>query len=96
MYFGQVGVTGFCMGGALSFASAVLVPGIDAIVAFYGTPPPQLADPAESKVPVQAHFGEEDTMKGLSDKEVSLLLFSLKHNIAARIQITDLPMLPKP
>jgi hypothetical protein len=45
---------------------------------------------------VQAHFGEEDTMKGLSDKEVSLLLFSLKHNIAARIQITDLPMLPKP
>jgi hypothetical protein len=45
---------------------------------------------------VQAHFGEEDTMKGLSDKEVSFLLFSLKHNIAARSQITDLPMLPKP
>jgi hypothetical protein len=45
---------------------------------------------------VQAHFGEEDTMKGLSDKEVSCLLFSLKHNIAARSQITDLPMLPKP
>ncbi len=84
------------MGGALTLASAVRVPGIDAVVAFYGTPPPQLADPTESKVPVQAHFGEEDTMKGLSDKEVSLLLFSLKHNIAARIQITDLPMLPKP
>ncbi len=83
------------MGGALSLASAVRVPGIDAVVAFYGTPPPQLADPTESKVPVQAHFGEEDTMKGFSDKEVSLLLFSLKHNIAARIQITDLPMLPK-
>ncbi len=84
------------MGGALSLASAVRVPGIDAVVAFYGTPPPQLADPTESKVPVQAHFGEEDTMKGLSDKEVSCLLFSLKHNIAARSQITDLPMLPKP
>jgi len=95
MYFGQVGVTGFCMGGALSIAGAVLVPGIDAVVAFYGTPPPQLADPTESKVPVQAHFGEEDTMTGLSAKEVSLL-FSRKHNIAARIQITDLPMLPKP
>jgi carboxymethylenebutenolidase len=95
MYFVQVGVTGFCMGGALSLASAVRVPGIDAVVAFYGTPPPQLADPTESKVPVQAHFGEEDTMKGLSDKEVSLLLFSLNHNIAARIQITDLPMFPK-
>jgi dienelactone hydrolase len=73
----------------------VRVPGIDAVVAFYGTPPPQLADPTESKVPVQAHFGEEDTMTGLSAKEVSLL-FSRKHNIAARIQITDLPMLPKP
>jgi carboxymethylenebutenolidase len=95
MYFGQVGVTGFCMGGALTLASAVRVPGIDAAVAFYGTPPPELADPTESKVPVQAHFGEEDTMKGFSDKEVSLLLFSLKYNTAARIQITDLPMLPK-
>ncbi len=94
MYFGQVGVTGFCMGGALSLASAVRVPGIDAVVAFYGIPPPQLADPTESKVPVQVHFGEEDTTTGLSAEEVSLLLFSLKHNIGARIQITDLPMLP--
>ncbi|CAN5954233.1 unnamed protein product [Sphagnum jensenii] len=41
----KVGVTGFCMGGGLSIASAVRVPGIDAVVAFYGTPPPHLADP---------------------------------------------------
>ncbi|KAJ6826184.1 uncharacterized protein M6B38_372215 [Iris pallida] len=32
----KVGVTGYCMGGALSIASAVLVPEIDAVVAFYG------------------------------------------------------------
>ncbi|CAM6017577.1 unnamed protein product [Sphagnum balticum] len=85
----KVGVTGFCMGGALSLASAVRVPGIDAVVAFYGTPPPQLADPTESKVPVQAHFGEEDTMKGLSDKETAKALEEKlkKANIPSEVYI---------
>ncbi len=46
------------MGGGLSIASAVRVLGINAVVAFYGTPPPQLADPVEAKVPVQAQFGK--------------------------------------
>lgn len=32
----QVGVIGFCMGGALSLGSAVKHPEIDACVAFYG------------------------------------------------------------
>lgn len=63
----KVGVTGYCMGGALSIASAVLVPGVDAVVGFYGTPSPQLADPAQAKVPVQAHFGELDNIAGFSD-----------------------------
>jgi len=70
----KVGVTGFCMGGGLSIASAVRVPGIDAVVAFYGNPPPQLADPVEAKVPVQAHFGENDNLKGISDKETAKAL----------------------
>ncbi|XP_043688491.1 protein usf-like [Telopea speciosissima] len=63
----KVGVTGFCMGGALSIASAVLVPEVDAVVAFYGVPSPQLADPAQAKAPVQAHFGELDNFVGFSD-----------------------------
>ncbi|CAM6087649.1 unnamed protein product [Calypogeia fissa] len=67
----KVGVTGFCMGGALSLASAVLVPGIDAAVAFYGTPNPGLADVSKVKVPVQAHFGEKDSTKGFSDLEAA-------------------------
>ncbi|KAL4198912.1 hypothetical protein AMTRI_Chr03g48440 [Amborella trichopoda] len=62
-----VGVTGYCMGGALSIASAVLVPDIDAVVAFYGVPSPQLADPSSAKAPVQAHFGELDNFVGFSD-----------------------------
>eukprot|EP00262_Sarcandra_glabra_P001793 TRINITY_DN11953_c0_g1_i1.p1 TRINITY_DN11953_c0_g1~~TRINITY_DN11953_c0_g1_i1.p1 ORF type:complete len:278 (-),score=55.94 TRINITY_DN11953_c0_g1_i1:180-1013(-) len=63
----KVGVTGFCMGGALSIASAVLVPEVDAVVAFYGVPSSQLADPSLVKAPVQAHFGELDSFVGFSD-----------------------------
>nr|XP_043629042.1 protein usf [Erigeron canadensis] len=63
----KVGVTGYCMGGALTIASAVLVPGIEAAVAFYGVPPPVLADPANTKVPIQAHFGDADDVVGFSD-----------------------------
>ncbi|CAK9194258.1 unnamed protein product [Sphagnum troendelagicum] len=51
-------ISGFWMGGGLSIASPVRVPGIDALVAFYGAPPPQLPDPVEAKVPVQAQFGK--------------------------------------
>ncbi|KAH8489505.1 hypothetical protein H0E87_024940 [Populus deltoides] len=63
----KAGVTGFCMGGALSIASSVLVPEVDAVVAFYGVPSSQLADPAQAKAPVQAHFGELDNFVGFSD-----------------------------
>lgn len=63
----KVGVTGFCMGGALSIASAVLVPEVDSVVAFYGVPSTQLADPSLAKVPVQSHFGELDNFVGFSD-----------------------------
>ncbi|CAA2961167.1 carboxymethylenebutenolidase homolog [Olea europaea subsp. europaea] len=63
----KVGVTGYCMGGALAIASSVLVPGVDAVVAFYGVPSPELADPLHAKAPVQAHFGELDNIVGFSD-----------------------------
>ncbi|XP_039043378.1 protein usf-like isoform X3 [Hibiscus syriacus] len=63
----KAGVTGFCMGGALSIASSVLVPEVDAVVAFYGVPSSELADPAQAKAPVQAHFGELDNFVGFAD-----------------------------
>ena len=66
----QAGVTGYCMGGALAIASSVLVPEVDAVVAFYGVPSSQLADPAQAKAPVQAHFGELDNFVGFSDVTV--------------------------
>ncbi|KAH6827107.1 alpha/beta-Hydrolases superfamily protein [Perilla frutescens var. hirtella] len=70
----KVGVTGYCMGGALAIASSVLVPGVDAVVAFYGVPSPELADPAKAKAPVQAHFGELDSFVGFSDPKTGKAL----------------------
>lgn len=61
------------MGGALTIASSVLSPGVDAAVAFYGVPPPELADPAQAKAPVQAHFGELDGFVGFSDVKVIVI-----------------------
>jgi carboxymethylenebutenolidase len=61
----KVGIVGFCMGGALSLASASLVEGIDASAPFYGIG--QLGDPALAKCPLQLHFGEKDALVGFSD-----------------------------
>lgn len=63
----KVGVTGYCMGGALSIASGVSVPEVDAVVAFYGTPPSELADASKAQAPIQAHFGELDSFVGFAD-----------------------------
>ena len=46
----KVGVLGFCMGGALSAAAAVLVDEIDASVVFYGTPNREVAKMAGTKM----------------------------------------------
>ncbi len=57
---GKVGVTGYCMGGALTIAAAVHVPEIAAAVCLYGIPPRDFADPAEIRVPLQGHFATRD------------------------------------
>jgi dienelactone hydrolase len=64
------------MGGALSIASGVLVPEVDAVVAFYGTPSSELADPSKAKAPIQAHFGEHDSFVGFSDVTVRLYAYT--------------------
>ena len=55
---GKVAVTGYCMGGALSFATACNVAGLAAVVPFYGLPPG--GDWAKLTAPVQAHFAQHD------------------------------------
>ncbi len=56
----HVGVVGFCMGGALTVAAAVHVPGVDAAVCFYGIPPAQFAAPGDIKSAFQGHFANRD------------------------------------
>jgi carboxymethylenebutenolidase len=56
----KVGVMGFCMGGALTVAAAVHVPGVSAAVCFYGIPPAEFADPAAIRIPFQGHFANRD------------------------------------
>nr|KAG5687305.1 hypothetical protein BaRGS_016906 [Batillaria attramentaria] len=65
----KVGVTGFCMGGALSLAAAALVQEVDAAAPFYGIPSPELCDVSKIKIPVQCHFGTDDEMAGFSCAE---------------------------
>ena len=56
----RAGVTGFCMGGALTLLSAVHVPEADAAVAWYGFPPLDYIDATKIKAPVMGHFATED------------------------------------
>lgn len=56
----KVGVTGFCMGGALTLLSAVNVPETDAGVIWYGYPPLEYIDAAKIKAPLMGHWATQD------------------------------------
>jgi len=56
----RVGVTGFCLGGALTLLAAVNVPEADAAVVWYGFPPLELVDAAKIKAPLLGHYATED------------------------------------
>lgn len=70
----KVGVTGFCMGGALTLLSVCMAPEIDAAVVWYGCPPLQYVDATKIKVPLQGHWATQDeffpvaTIDALQDK----------------------------
>jgi len=56
----KVGVTGFCMGGALTLLALCAAPEIDAAVVWYGCPPLEYIDAVRIKAPLQAHFATQD------------------------------------
>lgn len=63
----KVGVTGFCMGGALAIASLTIPNVFDAGVPFYGIPDLSKYKLENIKVPVLGHFGELDKAVGFCD-----------------------------
>src|SRR3954467_6729728 len=62
----KVGVTGFCMGGALTVLSAVNVPEMDAGVIWYGYPPLQYVDASKIKAPLLGHWATQDQAFAIS------------------------------
>ena len=56
---GPLGVIGFCMGGTAAFLAACRIPGLSAVVAYYGGMIGKFAD-EKPKCPLQMHFGEKD------------------------------------
>lgn len=56
----KVGVTGFCMGGALTVLSAVNVPEADAGVIWYGYPPIDYVDASKIKIRLLGHWATQD------------------------------------
>jgi carboxymethylenebutenolidase len=70
----KVGITGFCMGGALTLLALGSAPDVDAAVVWYGCPPLEYIDPSKIKAPLQAHWATQDeffpiaTIDKLQDK----------------------------
>ena len=67
----KVGVTGYCMGGALSLVGAASCSDILCSVPFYGVPGDAALDWGALRKPVQAHFGAEDSHVGFSDPKTA-------------------------
>jgi carboxymethylenebutenolidase len=57
---GRVGVTGFCLGGAMALAAACTIPGLLAAVPFYGTPRDEFIRFSKETPPIQGHYAKED------------------------------------
>jgi carboxymethylenebutenolidase len=56
----KVGVSGYCMGGALTLLAAVHVPEADAGVVYYGYPPLEYIDASKIRMPLLAHWAVDD------------------------------------
>lgn len=57
---GNVGVMGFCLGGALTFAAAATSSDVKAAVAYYGLASQESFDHSKIKAPMMAHFASKD------------------------------------
>ena len=56
----KVGVSGYCMGGALTLLASVHVPEVDAGVIYYGYPPLEYVDASQIRIPLLGHWAVDD------------------------------------
>lgn len=56
----KVGLTGFCMGGAVAILGACRIPEVAAAAIFYGLPSENAFKPSDIKVPLQGHYANID------------------------------------
>ena len=65
---GKIAVTGFCLGGTLTYGAATNLAGFSVAVGYYGGQIVRMADQSP-KVPTMLHFGELDAHIPMSDVE---------------------------
>ncbi len=78
----KAGVTGFCMGGALTILSLTMAPEADAGVVWYGYPPLEYVDAGKIKAPVLAHWATQDgafAIAGVDGLEEKLKAASVRY-----------------
>ena len=86
----KVGVSGYCMGGALTMLAAVFVPEVDAAVPYYGYPPLEYIDASKITAPLLGHWAIEDVpfpIAGVDELEKKLSAASVRfefHRYAAK------------
>ncbi len=56
----KVGITGYCMGGALTLLAAMHGAGFASAVIYYGFPPEDAGDPATIRIPLMGHWALHD------------------------------------
>lgn len=78
----KVGVSGYCMGGALTLLAAVFVPEVDAAVPYYGYPPLEYIDAGKITAPLLGHWATEDVpfpIAGVGELEKKLAAAGVRH-----------------
>lgn len=81
---GKVGLTGFCMGGALTVLGLSTTPEADAGVAWYGYPPLDLVDASKIRAPLMGHFATQDQpfpIAGVDALEEKLAAAGVRHTL---------------